>query len=237
LESCEAIQYKAEENGINIKNEGQLHSQIKQWYLQPGDRLESKVDGYIIDIVRNDLLIEIQTKNFSAINKKLKNLLKNHKVVLVHPIAVKKMIVKVNQRGEKLSTRKSPTKGTIIQIFDELIRIPTLIYNENFRIEVLMINMEEIRCVDGKGSWRRKGVSIIEKRLVEVLETVSFESKEDFLKLLSYGIDKEFTNKTLSKSLQITINKTRKVTYCLKKMGLIKEVGKKGNELIYILDN
>jgi len=47
-----------------------LHSDIKKWYFCPGDHFEVKMYNYIIDIKRDDLLVEIQTKNFSAIKKK-----------------------------------------------------------------------------------------------------------------------------------------------------------------------
>jgi len=53
-----------------------LHSEIKNWYMVSGDELEVKVEGFIIDIVRGKLLIEIQTGNFSVVKKKLIKLLK-----------------------------------------------------------------------------------------------------------------------------------------------------------------
>ena len=65
---------KEEERGINIHNEGSLHSQIKQWYREEEDRFEVKSGRYVIDIVRDQQFIEIQTSNFGAIRKKLKNL-------------------------------------------------------------------------------------------------------------------------------------------------------------------
>jgi hypothetical protein len=34
---------------------------LKKWYAQPGDRFEVPVDGFVIDIVRDDLLLDIQT--------------------------------------------------------------------------------------------------------------------------------------------------------------------------------
>ena len=52
-----------------------LHSQIKDWYKISGDKLEAKVEDFIVDILRGKLLIEIQTGNFSAIKKKLTKLL------------------------------------------------------------------------------------------------------------------------------------------------------------------
>ena len=71
-----------EQNGINIKNEKSLHSSIKQWYVTDGDRFEVKLDKYVIDLVREDSLIEIQTKNFSAIRNKLRELVKDRKSVV-----------------------------------------------------------------------------------------------------------------------------------------------------------
>jgi len=230
----EDIVYVLEQSGININNEKSLHSSIKQWYAMPGDRLEVKVDKYIIDLVREDSLIEIQTRNFSAIGNKLRALVKYNKVMLVHPIAIEKYIITtMEDSDEVISRRKSPKKGKLVDLFDELIRIPDLIDEENFILEILMTKEEEIRCKDGKGSWRRKGISIVDRKLVQVVEKVAFKEGKDFLRFLPEELTDKFTNKELAKALKITIYKARKVTYCLKKMEVIKEVGKLRNELIF----
>jgi len=225
--------YILEHTGINIKHEKSLHSSIKQWYAMPGDRLEVKVDKYIIDLVREDSLIEIQTKNFSAIGNKLRELVKYNKVRLVHPIAIEKYIVTLESTEEIISRRKSPKKGKLIDLFDELVRIPDLIEEENFTLEILMTKEEEIRCKDGKGSWRRKGISIKDRKLVEVVEKVTFNEKGDFLIFIPKDLPKNFTNKDLAKTLKVTVYKARKITYCFRKMNIIKEVGKLRNELIF----
>jgi len=229
----EDVVYILEHSGININNEKSLHSSIKQWYAIPGDRLEVKVDKYIIDLVREDSLIEIQTRNFSAIGNKLRALVKYNKVTLVHPIAIEKYIVIVEDSNNIISRRKSPKKGKLVDLFNELIRIPDLIDEENFVLEILMTKEEEIRCKDGKGSWRRKGISIVDRKLVEVVEKVTFSQGKDFLRFLPEDLPENFTNKELAKTLKITVYKARKVTYCLRKMKLIKEVGKNRNELIF----
>lgn len=221
-------------SGIGLRNEGSLHSALKSWYAKPGDRVEVKVKNYIIDIVRGDLLIEIQTGNFAAIRNKLKSLLQNHSVHLVYPIPQQKWIVKVDKAGTSvISRRRSPKKGKLIDLFDELLRIPTMINHPKFSLEVLMIAMEEVRCADGKGSWRRKGVSIKDRRLVDVEERIMFCEKKDFLKLLPDNLIQPFSNKSLAKSVGITVRQARKMTYSLKKMELIAEVGKEGNALLY----
>ncbi|MGH4124505.1 MAG: hypothetical protein ACREV6_16405 [Clostridium sp.] len=229
----EDVVYVLEQSGININNEKSLHSSIKQWYAMPGDRLEVKVDKYIIDLVREDSLIEIQTRNFSAIGNKLRALVKYNMVTLVHPIAIEKYIVTMDDSAKVISRRKSPKKGKLVDLFDELIRIPDLIDEENFILEILMTKEEEIRCKDGKGSWRRKGISIVDRKLVQVVEKVTFKEGKDFLMFLPEDLPENFTNKDLAKILKVTVYKTRKVTYCLRKMKIIKEVGKLRNELIF----
>ncbi|MCB2338711.1 hypothetical protein [Clostridium estertheticum] len=222
-----------EQNGINIKNEKSLHSSIKQWYVTPGDRFEVKVDKYVIDLVREDSLIEIQTKNFSAIGNKLRELVKYNKVMLVHPIAAEKYIVTTEKTDIVISRRKSPKKGKLVDLFDELIRIPDLMGSDNFILEILMIKEEEIRCKDGKGSWRRKGISIVDHKLLEVIEKITFKEDKDFLIFLPHELPGNFTNKNLAKILKIPENKARKITYCFRKMKIIKEIGKLKNELIF----
>lgn len=225
---------KPEFNGIGLRNEKSLHSQIKQWYAIPGDRLEVRFEGYIVDLLRGETLIEIQTGNFGAIAPKLRKLLKNHKVILVHPIAKEKWITRMDASFSKvLGRRKSPKRGEVIDIFDELVRMPGLIDNNNLILEVLLIKEEEIRCEDGKGSWRRRGISIRDKKLIEVCEKVIFERKEDFLAFLPWELGNEFTNKMIAEALSIPVYKARKISYCLKKMNLIEEIGKKGRELLF----
>ena len=214
-------------------NEHSLHSEIKEWYALPGDKTEVKIDDFIIDIARGTLLIEIQTRNFSAIKRKLSNLVKNNKVRLVYPIPERKWIVRVTETGEVLSRRKSPKKGKLTDLFYELVSIPDLIGNKNFSLEVLMIEEEEIRCNDGKGSWRRKGVSIKDSKLINVNSKVLFKNGRDFLTFLPDDLINPFTNRTLAKQAGVSIPLARKITYCLRKMSVITCVGKKRRELIF----
>ena len=120
-------------------NEHSLHSAIKDWYSLPNDRFEVKIDGFIIDIQRGDLLIEVQTKSFHAIKRKLSSLVENHQVRLVYPIPERKWIIRITESGESVSKRKSPRRGKLVDLFYELVSIPNLIARENFSLEVLMI--------------------------------------------------------------------------------------------------
>jgi len=210
-----------------------LHSEIKNWYRVSGDELEVKVEGFIIDIVRGKLLIEIQTGNFSVVKKKLIKLLLNNQVRLVYPIAKLKWIVHISRSGNFVRRRKSPKKGKLIDLFYELVHTPSLIKDRNFSIEVLLIEEEELRCNDGRGSWRRRGVSVKDRKLLKVFDRIVFEDSRDFQAFLPKELDGYFTNKVLASKRGISIKLAQKITYCLRKMGAISIADKKRNELLF----
>lgn len=211
-----------------------LHSEIKDWYSKAPNSVEVKVDDFIVDVINEDgLLIEIQTRNLSAIKEKLRKLLKGNKVRVVYPIAKVKWIVYVSETGEFVRRRKSPKKGKLTDLFVEMVHLPSLIVHENFSIEVLFIEEEEQRCNDGKGSWRRRGTSIKDRKLIKILESVVFEDKTDFLKVLPENLDEPFTNKILAKKMEISIRLAQKITYCLRKMNALTVTGKKKRELLF----
>lgn len=228
------LQFVYEKNGINIKNESSLHNDIKYWYGTEGDRYEAYCDGYIIDMIRGEQLIEIQTGNFSAIKPKIYNLITSHKIKLIYPIITEKWISLIdNDTNECIRKRKSPLKKDFINIFDELVSMPELILNDNFSIELIQIKMEELRCNDGKGSWRRKGISIMDKKLLEVNNTIELNENKDFLKLFQCKLPNQFTNKELAKLANINLSLARKATYCLTRMKLLESSGKRGRENLY----
>lgn len=180
------------------------------------------------------MLVEIQTRNFSAVKAKLRNLVRQNPIRLVHPIAQKKWIVRVDADGETiLSRRKSPKKGRIEDLFSELVYIPTLLKSPNFSLEVLLIHSEEILINDGKGSWRRKGWSVYDRRLLDVVSRVTFSNPSDFHALLPATLSKTFTSKDLAEALRLSPNKARKMVYCLRHMGTIQVVEKRGQALVY----
>lgn len=218
----------------SVGRESSLHSAIKRWYFVDGDRLEARVGGFIVDIVRGDLLIEIQIANFSAIKPKLLRLLDGHKVRLVYPIPRIKWIVhKSEVAGETYGRRRSPKKGRFSDLFSEFIRIPTLFSGGNLSLEVLMIEAEEIWRDDGRGSWRRKGASIEDRKLIRVFESRTFENKNDFLKFLPEDLPDPFSNRNLVESLGLSIAQSRKMTYSLRKIGAITPVGKDRNQVLF----
>ena len=123
---------------IGVLREKSLHASVKTWYAGPADRVEEKVDGYVVDIVRaDDLLVEIQTRSFAPLKRKLTKLTETRRVRLVHPIAAEKWIVKVDADGEPFNRRKSPKRGKPEDVFHEMVSLPHLVERDTFALEVM----------------------------------------------------------------------------------------------------
>ena len=157
-----------------------------------------------------------------------------HRPRLVYPVSKEKWIVRVDPTHERvLSRRKSPRRGRLTDVFDELIRIPDLMAEPGFTLEVVLIQEEEVRCDDGKGSWRRKGVSIRDRRLLDVVERAEFGTARDFLRFLPDSLADPFTNRDLQKAVDVPLYRAGRMTYCMKKMETIRQVGKKGRAHLF----
>jgi hypothetical protein len=224
-----------ESHEIGTLNEQPLHAALKEWYAQPGDQFEVSVDGFVIDIVRGDLLIEIQTGNFAAIKRKMRTLVRDHPVRVVYPIAREKWIVRLAKdgSGEVLGRRKSPKRGAAEHVFTELVRLPKLLVSPNFSVEVLLVQAEEIRSYDGKRGWRRHGWVIDERRLLEVVDRRLFETPDDLAVFVPPDLAEPWTTADLAAAVGQPRWLARKMAYCLRKMGAVEPVGKQGNAILY----
>jgi hypothetical protein len=229
---------------IGKLNESGLHAALKAHYAQPGDRLESVIGGFVIDIVREGEpphLIEIQTGNFSALKPKLTALLDAHRIKIVYPLAIHKWIVRIDTDGVLLARRKSPRPGSPLDIFRELVYIPTFIGHPNLSIELIETQQEEIWRDDGAGSWRRRHWSIADRRLAALGEAHTLTSPADCFALLQSAL-----NADLPAEFTITDVTTRLIAprlkpliqpslYALHKMGAVVRTGKRRRAFTYAL--
>jgi hypothetical protein len=218
---------------IGLLNEKPLHASLKQWYARPGDRCEVPVDGFVVDIVRDDLLIEIQTRNFAAINSKLCKLTQSYEVRLVYPVVQEKWIVRLDTNGGGIEVRrKSPKRGRLEDLFQELVSIPQLLSNPNFSLEVLMIREEEVRRYDKKRKWRRKGWVVEGRRLVEVIDRRLFRRSADWLAFVPDELQ-SFTTKDLATVADTRRELAQKMAYCLRRARMIELIGRQGRANLY----
>jgi hypothetical protein len=211
-----------------------LHASLKEWYSEPGDLIEAWVDGYRIDIVRGDLLIEIQTTGFGALRDKLQDLLQRHPVRLIHPIPVEKWLVKKPASGIGRPTRrKSPKKGSLLDLFSELVSFPGFLAEDNLGLEVLLTREEEVRHHDPNKAWRRRGWVVEQRRLIDVVETHLFDSPDQLSTLLPPDLPQQFTTADLADALGRPRRLAQQMAYCLREMDLLAQVGRRQRSVLY----
>lgn len=219
---------------IGLLNEKSLHADLKKWIAEQDDLQEVKIDGYVIDLVREQKLIEIQTSNFSAFKKKIKKLAEKYEIEIVYPIPKIKWIVKLpSDRNNKTNRRKSPKQGDIYNLFDVLVNFPKMLNKENIKLRVLLVREEEIRSFDPQKAWRKRHWITVERKLLLVDEQYFFSEPDDLYRLMPNNLPRKFTTTDLSSCLNRSLRLSQKIAYCFKKMGLIQVVGKQGNSLVY----
>jgi hypothetical protein len=224
----------ANKHGIGTLNEKPLHEDLKRWYAQAGDRCEVEVEGSIVDIVRGDLLIEIQTRHFGAIKRKLEKLLAGHSVRLVYPVPEVKWIVRLSVEGDKpIGRRKSPKRGGYEHLFDELVSLPTLLMNPNFSLELLLVQEEEVRRYDGVRGFRRHGWVTHERRLLKVVERRILKTPLDACAFIPSTLAEPFSTSDLASAIAQPLRLAQKMVYCLRLMGCLTPVGKHSNSILY----
>lgn len=223
-------------SALSTYREGSLHAALKGIYARPGDTTETAVDGFVIDVVRDDELVEIQTASFSSASRKLRGLVERHRITLVHPIAVERWLVRVDADGTILSRRRSPKRGLPIDLFDELVAFPELIAHPNFRLEVPLIREEEIRGPVPDGAryryprewWR------LDRRLLEIVETIRIEAPADMPGLLP-PLPEAFTSADIRAATGRSRRLSMRAAYCLQKCGAAVSAGRIGRMQSYRL--
>ena len=219
---------------IGTLREKPLHASLKRWYTRPGDRVEVPLAGFVIDLVREDVLIEVQTSGFSSMKKKTALLLElGHRVRIVHSIPIDKWIVKVDDDGTVLSRRRSPKHGQATDIFAELVSFPEFLVHAHLQVDVLLTIEEEYWRHTPGVAWRRKGWAIVERRLIDVVGSLELKDVEDLIRLMPAGLPETFTTADLAEKLGRPRSAAQQMAYCLRKAGVWVAVGKRGNNVEY----
>lgn len=227
-------------NMIETYNESSVHKSLKKIYKTSYlAEEEVKTQGFVCDLLtKNNEIIEIQTKNLGALNKKIKTLAKKgYSLRIVFPLVNKKIIQTIDNSGVLLSKRKSPKKEDIFSLFRELIHFYPVFDLDNWILEVLCIEQLEIRKkmnekVQNKTNTRRflKDWIILDKKLLAIHEKIFIKDKNDLISLMP-ELPTLFCAHDLSQTL---IKKNaHKVLWVLHKLGIIEFVEKKANRKYY----
>ncbi|MAV36366.1 MAG: hypothetical protein CMJ59_13020 [Planctomycetaceae bacterium] len=216
--------------------ETSLHRQLKQRYSSTGARQEVPLGDYRIDVVTDRELIEIQHGSLAAIRDKTKQLLQEHTVRVVKPIIASKHLVKLDAaNGRQISRRKSPKRGQLLDIFDELVYFTQVFPHPRLTVDVLLVEVEE-RRYPGHGRrrrWSTKDYEVEDRLLLRVADDLPLSTAEDLWQLLPSRLPAPFHTGHLAKRLKVQRWVAQRIAYCLRQAGAVREVGKTGNTRLY----
>jgi hypothetical protein len=218
---------------IGTLNEGALHAQLKDWYRRPGDRLEERVSGFVIDLVRGDLLVEIQTGGFAPLRRKLELLTELAPVRLVAPVALTRRVIRLSGDGEVLSVRRSPRRGRVEDVFARLVSVPGLLCRPTFELEVVLTDEDELRAQGVARAYRRRGWAVVGRSLASVEDVVRLAGPADAARLLPAGLPEPFDTAELAAAAAMPRRLAQQMTYCLRAMGALEPIGKRGGAILY----
>ena len=219
---------------IGTKKESSLHRSLKFRYSGSGGTTETLAGSYVCDAcTKEGELIEVQTGSFGPLKEKVKKLTLTGKVRIIHPIILQKYIELYDINSRLLRRRKSPCKGKAWDLFNALLYAPQLPLLKNLSIELALVEAIEKRIDDGKGSWRRKGVSISDRLLAAWSHSVILKSPRDYYQFIPFKKKEPFTGRNLAEKAGINITLAQKTLYVLTKMGLAERTGKQGRAFVY----
>ena len=215
------------------KKESSLHRSLKFQYSGDG-ATETPVGDYVCDGLSDDgEYIEVQTGSFGPLKEKVQFLVQSGKVRIIHPVIAQKHIELYNSDGDLLRKRKSPAKGSTWDIFKALLYAPEFPLLKNLSIELVIVDVIEKRIDDGKGSWRRRGVSIKDKEIGAWRHSFILSKPKDYYQFIPFRKSERFSVRDLAKKAGIDEGLARKALNVLNKIGLVERIGRQGRAWQY----
>ena len=158
-QACEFVRRNlTSAGGIGTLSEKTIHAVLKYYYAPNDCYHEIKIGNFYADIMIEGEIIEIQTRAFNVMRKKLDCFLKDHEVTIVHPIAYTKWLSWIDEEtGELSEKRKSPKRGSIYSIMPELYKIKSFLLCPNLHFTICLINVEETRLLNGWSRDKKRG--------------------------------------------------------------------------------
>jgi hypothetical protein len=157
--------------------------------------------------------------------------LPEHPVLVVHPVAAERRVIRVDASGEVVSARRSPKRDTPLAVFDELVFLPDALAHEGFAVEIALTREDVVHGPpDGRRRRRRPAGR---RHLVELVERVRFSEPAELAALLPDGLAEPFTVRELAAALPSTVLRAQRAAYVLRALGLIVPAGRRARAPLY----
>ena len=222
------------DRGIGTLGEKTLHSVLKNYFDPNPANHEIKVGGFVADIVNDGGIIEIQTRSFDRLRKKLASFLELSKVTVVCPVVKSKQLIWLDtENGEATAPRKSPKTGKVCHAMRELCRIHEFLGHENLTVCVLMLDCEEYRTLDGWDKSKKRGSTRYERIPVALCEEIYLKNKSDYATLLPDSLPDTFTAAQFRRAVGFGGMSAGFALKAFVELGICEQSGKRGRAFLY----
>ena len=226
---------KAHNNkGIGTLSEKTLHAVLKLYYEPDEDKHEVAMSGYYADIYNDKGIIEIQTRQLNKLRDKLSVFLQDYHVTVVYPLPFNKWLSWVNpDNGEVQGRRKSPRHFTEYDAFYELYKIKSYLKNPNLSINLVLIDMEEYKLLNGWSYDKKRGSTRYDRVPVGIRRIVKFDRIEDYMQLVPADLKEDFTVKDFAMAAGVSVEASRYTLNILNYLEIVKRTGRVKNGYVY----
>lgn len=223
-----------ERQGIGTLSEKTVHAVLKNYYAPDTDMHEIPIGNFVADIYTGSEIIEIQTRAFNNMRRKLAAFLPEYPVTIVYPIPHIKWLSWIDEEtGETSPKRKSPKKGNSYQAFIELYKIRSFLKDKNLKFRFALIDMEEYRLLNGWSRDKKKGSDRYDRIPLAFVEEVCIDRREDYMQFIPYDIPEKFTAKDFAKYAKIPVRLAQTVLLILFDLEIVERIGKDGRSYLY----
>lgn len=226
---------KAHNNkGIGTLSEKTLHAVLKLYYEPDEDKHEVAMSGYYADVYNDKGIIEIQTRQLNKLRDKLSVFLQDYHVTVVYPLPFNKWLSWVNpDNGEVQGRRKSPRHFTEYDAFYELYKIKSYLKNPNLSINLVLMDMEEYKLLNGWSYDKKRGSTRYDRVPVGIRRIVKFDRREDYMQLVPADLKEDFTVKDFAIAAGVSVEASRYTLNILNYLEIVKRTGRVKNGYVY----
>lgn len=228
------LNQEARIGGIGTLGEKALHAIVKHYLETDPANHERKLGSFVVDILADGHIYEIQTRQFNKLNAKLAAFLPDYPVTIVYPIPARKWLLWIDpDSGEVSKPRLSPKRGNVYEAFRELYRIKPFLQHPNLSLLILQVDLEEYRLLNGwsydrkKGSWRND-------RLPLTLENeLLVGGPADYNQLLPESLPSVFTSTDFAQAAKVSRSTAQTALNILTSLQHVAACGKQGRLRLY----
>lgn len=231
---------KGANGSVGTQNEKLIHSVLKNYYAPYSDEQEIKIGNYFADAVSEDGIFEIQSKQLYRLSSKLSEFLPAAKVNVVYPLVCESKTLFINEEsGETYEDSRIRKTNSLLSAFEELYSIRWFLNDEALTIIITRLKIENHvyfsgeKLPDLRNRRERKKLKA-EKVPVEIAEEIVLKCREDYRRFIPAGLSGSFTKKEFLKAAGDAKSSLR--LEVLRTVGLIRQIGKKGREYLYITE-